>query len=118
MESNKIKLSELKELIKKGYMEENAQFLNEKKKKDKKEDKEEEEDIEIDVEDIETMDGPDGGGDDESDFNMGGEADEVLTSLIDAKTKAEGLGDAKLMRQIGNTITMLTRKHIAKTEEG
>jgi hypothetical protein len=115
MKSSKIKLSELKELIKKGYMTEDSSFLNEKKKDE--EDKEE--DVEIEVEDDEEVDmdiDVDSDMDDDMDMSGGGDEDEVLKHLIDARKEAKNLGDEKLLTQIGNTITYFTRKHIAKTE--
>lgn len=114
MKSSKIKLSELKKLIKKGYMTEDFSFLNEKKKDEKEED----EDIDVEVEDEEEVD-IDMDADMEMDADMdmsNGDEDEVLKHLIDARKEAKSLGDEKLLTQIGNTITYFTRKHIAKTE--
>ena len=41
----------------------------------------------------------------------------ILGLLTKAQEKAEGLGDEKLMDQIGNTITYYTRAHVVKSTE-
>ena len=108
-----IKLSELKELIKKGYMTEDSSILSEKKKDD--------EDVEVDVEDVDVdVDVEDADGDIDMDMDDdmgGGDENDVLQHLMSARKEAKNLGDEKLLTQIGNTITYLTRKHIAGTEE-
>ena len=101
----KIKLSELKELIKQNYALENIQSLQEKK-----------EDEEVDVE-VETSDDSE-----EIDVNVevpetNTEEDRILQNLIRAQREAESLGDEKLLTQIGNTITYFTREHIVKAED-
>jgi len=112
MKRSTIKLSELKELIKQGYMTEDLSLLSEKKKD--KEDKDE--DVEIDVEDTEVD--VDADMDMDADINIGGgDENEVLQHLIAARKEAKSMGDEKLTTQIGNTITYLTRTHIAGTEE-
>lgn len=115
MKKSTIKLSELKELIKQGYMTEDLSLLSEKKKD--KEDKDE--DVEIDVEDVDVeVDVDDAGDDMDMDTDMGGgDENDVLQHLMSARKEAKNLGDEKLLTQIGNTITYLTRKHIAGTEE-
>lgn len=114
MKKSTIKLSELKELIKKGYMTEDSSILSE-KKKDK------DEDVEVDVEDVDVdvdVDDADGDMDMDMDADMGGgDENDVLQHLMSARKEAKNLGDEKLLTQIGNTITYLTRKHIAGTEE-
>ena len=117
MKKSTIKLSELKELIKKGYMTEDSSILSEKKKDD--------EDVEVDVEDVDVdidVDDTDGDMDMNMDMDMdddmgGGDENDVLQHLMSARKEAKNLGDEKLLTQIGNTITYLTRKHIAGTEE-
>ena len=125
MKKSTIKLSELKEMIKSQY----GQPLLEKKKdkeedeKDEKDEKDEDgddEEISLDI-DLDDEEGGEEGDDMDLDMDMdmpsgGGDADEILNLLIQAKNSAEGLNDPKLMRQLGNTITMITRKHIARTD--
>ena len=123
MEKSTIKLSELKEMIKSHY---GQPLLEKKKDKEEDEEKDEKKDEDKDEEDIDLEDmdfGDEEGGDEEMDMDMdmgmrsgGGDADEILNLLIQAKNGAEGLNDPKLMRQLGNTITMITRKHIARTD--
>lgn len=125
MRKSTIKLSELKNMIKSQY----GQPLLE-KKKDKEEDEEkdekdeggDDEEIGLDL-DLGDDEGGEEGDDMDLDMDMdmdtpsgGGDADEILDLLIQAKNGAEGLNDPKLMRQLGNTITMITRKHIARTD--
>ena len=117
----KVKLSELKEMIKHNY---SSNKINEKKGK-KKEKEEDDEDIDMDLDmDVDMdqednmnidMESPEPGISSSSRSTEG--ADGVLDLLIQAKDDAEKLGDPKLMRQIGNTITMLTRKHIAGVDD-
>ena len=101
----KIKLSELKELIKQNYALENIQSLQEKK---------EDEEIDVDVEtskDSEEIDV------DVEVPETNTEEDRILQNLIRAQREAESLGDEKLLTQIGNTITYFTREHIVKAED-
>lgn len=118
MKKSTIKLSELKELIRKGYTTENSSVLFEKKKDEKDED----EDVEVDVDDVDIEVDADGEDDMDIDMDMdadmgGGDENDVLQHLMSARKEAKNLGDEKLLTQIGNTITYLTRKHIAGTEE-
>ena len=78
-------------------------------------DVDEKEDINVDVEDDIDIDDVS----DESDIEVkselpGEDADvsAVLGLLTKAQDKAEGMGDEKLMDQIGNTITYYTRTHV------
>jgi len=101
----KIKLSELKELIKQNYALENIQSLQEKK-----------EDEEVDVE-VETSDDSEEIDVDVKVPETNTEEDRILQNLIRAQREAESLGDEKLLTQIGNTITYFTREHIVKAED-
>ena len=103
----KIKLSELKELIKQNYALENIQSLQE-----KKEDKDEEVDVEVETsDDSEEIDV------DVEVPETNTEEDRILQNLNRAQREAESLGDEKLLTQIGNTITYFTREHIVKAED-
>ena len=46
-----------------------------------------------------------------------GDVTEVLALLMKSQQAAEGIGDEKLMDQIGNTITYFTRSHVANVNE-
>jgi len=48
--------------------------------------------------------------------NEGGDVKAVQAALQDAYDKAKGLGDDKLLHQIGNTITMFTKTHVINQE--
>ena len=123
-----MKKSELKEIIKTAFLAE-ADELNE-----KYDDVKEQEDVEVednenvDVEDTENVDvdvEKDVDVDDvskESDIEVKsevpGESEDVaavLGLLTKAQEKAEGMGDEKLLDQIGNTITYYTRAHVVKS---
>ena len=130
IKSNKMKKSELKEMIK-AAMSENARTDAEEEgyldgMRDEKEDMKEAEDVE--VEDNENIDvdiekDVDVKVDDEESevdvdikASMPGESEdveEVQALLIKAQEAAESLGDDKLQDQIGNTITYFTRAHVA-----
>jgi hypothetical protein len=121
-----MKKSELKEIIKTAFLAE-ADELNE-----KYDDVKEQEDVEVednvDVKDTENVDvdvEKDIDIDDvskESDIEVKsevpGESEDVaaiLGLLTKAQEKAEGMGDEKLLDQIGNTITYYTRAHVVKS---
>ena len=121
-----MKKSELKEIIKTAFLAE-ADELNE-----KYDDVKEQEDVEVednvDVKDTENVDvdvEKDVDVDDvskESDIEVKsevpGESSDVaaiLGLLTKAQEKAEGMGDEKLLDQIGNTITYYTRAHVVKS---
>ena len=130
IKSNKMKKSELKEMIK-AAMSENARTDAEEEgyldgMRDEKEDMKEAEDVE--VEDNENVDVDiekdlDVKVDDEESevdidvkASMPGESEdveEVQALLMKAQEAAEALGDDKLQDQIGNTITYFTRAHVA-----
>ena len=128
IKSNKMKKSELKEMIK-AAMSENARTDAEEEgyldgMRDEKEDMKEAEDVEVeDNEDIDVDIEKDIEVDDESSevdvdikASMPGESEdveEVQALLMKAQEAAEALGDDKLQDQIGNTITYFTRAHVA-----
>lgn len=123
-----MKKSELKEIIKTAFLAE-ADELNEKYDDVKEQEDVDVEDNEnIDVDDTENVDvdvEKDIDVDDvskESDIEVkseipGEDTDTaaVLGLLTKAQEKAEGMGDEKLMDQIGNTITYYTRAHVVKS---
>ena len=128
IKSNKMKKSELKEMIK-AAMSENARTDAEEEgyldgMRDEKEDMKEAEDVEVeDDENIDVDIEKDIEVDDESSevdvdikASMPGESEdveEVQALLMKAQEAAEALGDDKLQDQIGNTITYFTRAHVA-----
>jgi len=78
-------------------------------------DVDEKEDINIDVEDDIDIDDVSKESDIEVKSELPGESADVsaiLGLLTKAQEKAEGMGDEKLMDQIGNTITYYTRTHV------
>ena len=84
------------------------------KKKTKKEDEEEDIDIDIDTpeEDVDVdFDEEQPSSDNDSEIEN---IQNLLDQLQDA---AEKLGDEKLLKQIGNTITFFTRQHVAEKPE-
>lgn len=123
-----MKKSELKEIIKTAFLAE-ADELNEKYDDVKEQEDVDVEDNEnIDVDDTENVDvdvEKDIDVDDvskESDIEVKsevpGESEDVaavLGLLTKAQEKAEGMGDEKLLDQIGNTITYYTRAHVVKS---
>ena len=129
IKSNKMKKSELKEMIK-AAMSENARTDAEEEgyldgMRDEKEDMKEAEDVEVeDDENIDVDIEKDIEVDDESSevdvdikASMPGESEdveEVQALLMKAQEAAESLGDDKLQDQIGNTITYFTRAHVAR----
>jgi chromatin remodeling complex protein RSC6 len=69
-----------------------------------------EEEVDVDVTDEETIDGG------ESGMNvpeMEGDEGEILNHLMKALGMAKSAGDEKLINQIGNTVTFLTRQYIS-----
>ena len=123
-----MKKSELKEIIKTAFLAE-ADELNEKYDDVKEQEDVDVEDNEnIDVDDTENVDvdvEKDIDVDDvskESDIEIKsevpGESEDVaaiLGLLTKAQEKAEGVGDEKLLYQIGNTITYYTRAHVVSS---
>jgi hypothetical protein len=119
-----MKKSELKEMIRMAMMEDTESTSPKLKEQ---EDVDVEDDVNVDVKDEENIDvdvEKDIDVDDvskESDIEvkseLPGESSDVsavLGLLTKAQEKAEGMGDEKLMDQIGNTITYYTRTHVVK----
>ena len=114
IKSNKMKKSELKEMIKAAMMADTAVY--------EAEDVEvtDDEDVDIDIEKDVKVD------DEESEVDIDinaelpgedGDVTEVLALLMKSQQAAEDIGDEKLMDQIGNTITYFTRSHVANVNE-
>ncbi len=83
-------------------------------------DVDEKEDINVDVEDDIDIDDVSKESDIEVKSELPGESADVsaiLGLLTKAQEKAEGMGDEKLMDQIGNTITYYTRAHVVSEVE-
>ena len=79
-----------------------------------------EKDVNVDVEKEVDIDDESEESEIEVDSELAGEdADTaaILGLLTKAQAEAEGLGDEKLMDQIGNTITYYTRAHVVKSTE-
>ena len=85
-------------------------------------DVEDEENIDVDVEKDVDVDDVSKESDIEVKSEIPGESSDVsaiLGLLTKAQERAEGMGDEKLLDQIGNTITYYTRTHVVKsTNEG
>jgi hypothetical protein len=130
IKSNKMKKSELKEMIK-AAMSENARTDAEEEgyldgMRDEKEDMKEAEDVEVEDDeniDVDVEKDVDVKVDDEESevdvdikASMPGESEdveEVQALLMKAQEAAQAFGDEKLTDQIGNTITYFTRSHVA-----
>jgi hypothetical protein len=116
--SNKMKKSELKEMIR-------AAMLAEMEVEETKVfEAEEDEDVEVAVSDEEEMDieepAEDAGEvevEDDAKTELTGDKKDVSDNLEAALEAARALGDEKLVDQIGNTITFFTRAHIVKEDE-
>jgi len=81
-------------------------------------DVEDNEDIDIDIEKDIDIDDESSESKIEVDSELAGESSDVsaiLGLLTKAQEKAEGMGDEKLLDQIGNTITYYTRAHVVKS---
>jgi hypothetical protein len=74
------------------------------------EEEEEEVDVDVDVTDEETTDEE---GDGMNVPEMEGDEGEILNHLMKALGMAKSAGDEKLIKQIGNTVTFLTRQYIS-----
>jgi len=116
--SNKMKKSELKELIKSAFMAETTGAAIEAEDYDPVMEADEEVDAEVDaettdvtVDDTETIDT-------ETTAEVNPNVKAVQDSLTQAMEAAKSLGDKKLESQIGNTITFFTRSHVAGTDTG
>jgi len=83
-------------------------------------DVEDNEDIDVDIEDDVNIDDESSKSEIEVDSELAGEDSDVaaiLGLLTKAQEEAKGLGDEKLLDQIGNTITYYTRAHVVATNE-
>ena len=114
IKSNKMKKSELKEMIKAAMMAETAVY--------EAEDVEvtDDENIDVDIEKDVKIDDEESEVDIDVKASMPGESEdveEVQALLMKAQQAATDLGDDKLTDQIGNTITYFTRAHVANVNE-
>ena len=122
IKSNKMKKSELKEMIKAAMMAETTGAAIEAEEYDPV--AEAEGDEEVDAEEVDAkIDTPEGEAEIETtDVKMAAEVDPNVKATQDALSQAmeaaKALGDKKLADQIGNTITFFTRQHVAGTETG
>ena len=117
--SNKMKKSELKEMIRNAFL--NETEIEEIDMLEAEE--EDKEDVEVDAEEIdidtdaETADAGEVDVEADAEVEMTGDKKEVQDNLQAALEAAKGLGDQKLVDQIGNSITFFTRTHVVgKTE--
>ena len=110
--SNKMKKSELKEMIKSAFLNETEieeiDMLEAEEEEVEVEDKEE---IDIDT-DAETADAGEVDVEADAKVEMTGDTKEVQDNLQAALEAAKALGDQKLVDQIGNSITFFTRTHV------
>lgn len=118
--SNKMKKSELKEIIKSAMLaeyEKNVNITDENPENEEDflaeadEEVDAEETTDVTVDDTETIDT-------ETTAEVNPNVKAVQDSLTQAMEAAKSLGDKKLESQIGNTITFFTRSHVAGTETG
>ena len=130
--TNKMKKSELKEMIKSAFLNEKETFDQAFDRIDKEEDvypgekpvkeaeEEDVEDIEVDVDaedvNVDTETG-EVGAEAPVTPEMGSDAKEVQDSLEAALAAAKAMGDQKLVDQIGNSITFFTRTHVVGKEQ-
>ncbi len=94
--------------------------LKEAEEEDVNVDVEDDVNVDVDVEDDVTVDDVSDKSEIEVDSELAGEDSEtaaVLGLLTKAQEKAKGMGDEKLLDQIGNTITYYTRAHVVATNE-
>jgi len=119
IKDNEEKLAKLKKDFKDDVNE--GDIVDEAVEDDINVDVENEEDINVDVEDEIDVDDVSKESDIEVKSEIPGESADtaaILGLLTKAQEKAEGMGDEKLMDQIGNTITYYTRAHVvAETNE-
>ena len=114
IKSNKMKKSELKEMIKAAMEADTAVY--------EAEDVEvtDDENIDVDIEKDVKIDDEESEVDIDVKASMPGESEdveEVQALLMKAQQAAADLGDDKLMDQIGNTITYFTRSQVARVDE-
>jgi len=110
--SNKMKKSELKEMIRNAFLNETEieeiDMLEAEEEDVEVEDKEE---IDVDT-DAETADAGEVDVEADAEVEMTGDTKEVQDNLQAALEAAKALGDEKLINQIGNSITFFTRTHV------
>jgi len=120
IKTNKMKKSELKEMIKTAMMAEGGNYYEDSMKEAEDVEVEDDENVDIDIEKDVKID------DEESEVDVDitaelpgedGATTEVLALLMKAQQEASDMGDEKLMDQIGNTITYFTRAHVANVNE-
>jgi len=105
--SNKMKKSELKEMIRQAMLAETNSI------KEQEEEVADEIEIEGEEETTEEPEIKDG----EDTPELGGSNQKILNDLEAALEGAKQMGDEKLVNQIGNTITFFTRQYIVKEED-
>jgi len=105
--SNKMKKSELKEMIRQAMLAETNSI------KEQEEEVADEIEIEGEEETTEEPEMKDG----EDTPELGGSNQKILNDLEAALEGAKQMGDEKLVNQIGNTITFFTRQYIVKEED-
>ena len=105
--SNKMKKSELKEMIRQAMLAETNSI------KEQEEEVADEIEIEGEEETTEEPEIKDG----EDTPKLGGSNQKILNDLEAALEGAKQMGDEKLVNQIGNTITFFTRQYIVKEED-
>tara|TARA_R110002033_G_scaffold144705_1_gene182609 strand:- start:534 stop:1070 length:537 start_codon:yes stop_codon:yes gene_type:complete len=125
--AKKSKEEDLKENKLRGYIRERiTSILQEAEDEDVDVDEEEdvdvdvEKDVNIDVEDEIDIDDESVESDIEVKSEIPGEDSDtaaLLGLLTKAQEEAEGMGDEKLLDQIGNTITYFTRAHVVKSDQ-
>ena len=114
----KDKPKDVSEEMKKDDMKEGGKYYEDNVKEAEEVDVEDNEDVNIDIEDTVDVDDVSDKSEIEVDSELAGESSSVsaiLGLLTKAQEKAEGMGDEKLMDQIGNTITYYTRTHVVKS---
>ena len=112
--SNKMKKSELKEMIRNAFLNETEIEeidMLEAEEEDKEEVEVDAEEIDVDT-DAETADAGEVDVEADAEVEMTGDKKEVQDNLQAALEAAKGLGDQKLVDQIGNSITFFTRTHV------
>ena len=114
IKSNKMKKSELKEMIRNAFLNETEIEeidMLEAEEEDKEEVEVDAEEIDVDT-DAETADAGEVDVEADAEVEMTGDTKEVQDNLQAALEAAKALGDQKLVDQIGNSITFFTRTHV------
>jgi len=125
IKTNKMKKSELKEIIKSALVSEldgakNVTQTTEDVSEAEEVDVEDNEDIDVDIEKDVTIDDESTEADIDVKASVSGESEDVEAVqglLTKALEQAKAMGDEKLTDQIGNTITYFTRAHISNVSE-